>query len=98
MTTLSQNSCLKVAYSELKANGGRLVIGYEYSESVFMHAITHGQDHLGGGSSTQGTAGLKNLLQNYELFIGEDADYTKNAKVPGGPFLHPDNQDTYAFD
>ena len=89
---------MKVAYSEIKANGGRLVIGYEYSESVFMHAITHGQDHLDGNSWVQVTSDLKHLLQNYELFIGEDADYTKNTKVPGGPFLHPDNQDTYAFD
>ena len=41
---------------------------------------------------------MKHLLQNFEIYIGEFADYNQNTKVPGGPFLHPDNQDTYVFD
>ena len=75
-----------------------LVIGFEYSESVFMHAVTHAQDHLNGQSYAQITADLKHLLQNFEIYIGEFADYNQNTKVPGGPFLHPDNQNTYVFD
>ena len=75
-----------------------LVIGLEYSESLFMHALTHAQDQLTNYSWTQGTGDLKHLLQNFEIYIGEFADYNQNTKVPGGPFLHPDNQDTYVFD
>ena len=63
-----------------------------------MHAVTHAQDHLTGHSWVQGTGDLKHLLQNFEIYIGEFADYNQNTKVPGGPFLHPDNQDTYVFD
>ena len=97
MTTLSQNSCYKVTYTELNTNGGTLIIGFEFSESVFMHAVTHAQDHRGGHSSNIGTAHLKHLLQNYEIYIGDSPDYSQNTKVPGGPFLHPDHQDTYVY-
>ena len=38
------------------------------------------------------------MLQNYELYIGDSPDYIQNSKVPGGPFLHPDHQDTYVLD
>ena len=88
---LDQNSCFKVDYSEIKSNGGILIIGFNLSESVFIHAVTHAQDLLDGATYLFGTQGLKIYIQNYEIFIGEFADYTKNAKVPGGPFLHPDN-------
>ena len=27
------------------------------------------------------------MLQNVEIYIGNNSDYTKNAKCPGGPFM-----------
>ena len=41
---------------------------------------------------------MKHFLQKYEIFIGDSADYSQNTKVPGGPFLDPELQSTYAFD
>ena len=38
------------------------------------------------------------MLQKYEIFIRDSTDFTENQKVPGGPFLDPDNQETYVFD
>ena len=34
-------------------------------------------------------------FQNYEIYIGNDSDYTKNSKCPGGPFMRTDDNANY---
>ena len=42
-----------------------------------MHAITHAQDYLCGNIFTIGSGDLKQFVQNYEIFIGDSADYSE---------------------
>lgn len=34
-------------------------------------------------------------FQNYWIYIGDDSDYTKNKKCPGGPFMRVDDDSNY---
>ena len=47
-TTLGQHTCYKVPYAQII--GGKIIISIEFSEQLFMHAITHAQDQLLGDS------------------------------------------------
>ena len=38
------------------------------------------------------------LFQNFEIFIGNDSDFTQNARCPGGPFQRLDDTDSYVYD
>ena len=40
-----------------------------------MHAVTHVQDHLKNHTDLVFRYYLKHLLQNYEIYIGDGADY-----------------------
>ena len=64
-----------------------------------MHAIVHSQNYFVTKYPNQENASkVKYFFQNYEIYIGNDSDYTKNTKCAGGPFLHPDDPDSYVFD
>jgi len=41
---------------------------------------------------------LNELLQNYEIFIGDNIDYKLNQKCKGGPFMKTDDQNSYSYD
>lgn len=34
-------------------------------------------------------------FQNFEIYIGNDSDYTKNNKCAGGPFMRTDDSTNY---
>ena len=76
-----------------------MIIGFDFSESVFIHAIVHAQDQLSGFRAyDEGISYLKNFYQNYEIFIGNNSSFSKNQKCDGGPFLDPNNSATYVHD
>lgn len=49
-TTLSEETCFKSSFDQIRANGDKFIIGLDFGESVFMHAIVHAQDFLGNFS------------------------------------------------
>ena len=51
---------------------------------------------LYGGQPHEHT-NVNEYFQNYEIYIGDDATYTNNAKCPGGPFMQTSNDSNYAF-
>ena len=61
-----------------------------------MHAITHVADMYDGMSFNH--SDVSQLFQNYNIFIGNETDYTKNQKCAGGPFLQIDEPDSYISD
>lgn len=38
---LTQNSCFSVDYTRIGQANGRIVIGFDLSEPVFVHAVVH---------------------------------------------------------
>ena len=54
--------------------GHLFILGFDFKEAVFMHAITHVAD-LYGGNSWEHTLD-KDLFQNYNIYIGNSLDYT----------------------
>ena len=75
-----------------------MIIGFNFGEPVFMHAILHAQDTINCVEPTYvGSSYLKNFFQNYEVFIGNSSNYTENTKCAGGPFLDPADSSSYVF-
>lgn len=71
--------------------------------SVFQHAIFVLQDLNGGDSWNKWTDSAIEydpsiLLQNFEIYIGDDPIYYKNQKCAGGPFLRVDDPSSYYYD
>ena len=61
-----------------------------------MHAVTHVADMYEERSFDHNDK--SQLFQNYNIFIGNESDYTKNQKCAGGPFLQIDEPDNYVSD
>ena len=40
---------------------------------------------------------LKLVPLKYEIYIGDSPNYWENTKCNGGPFLDPDNSETYVY-
>ena len=94
--TLSQNTCFKVDYAALKSNDNKFIIGFDFSESVFIHAVLHSQDELNVNTvMSAGPEYLKNFFQSYEIYIGDSENYNENKRCPGGPFLNPNDSESY---
>ena len=49
-TELDDESCYIVDYDNLSSRNYKLVLGLDFSESVFIHAVVHLQDFLDGQS------------------------------------------------
>ena len=60
---------------------------------VFVHAVLVVQDVLGGTNGNHSTS--TSWLQNFEIYIGNSSDYTKNSKCLGGPFMKVDDVSNY---
>ena len=43
-TYLSDDTCYKVTQDELVSTGYQLVLGFQFDEAVFIHAVTHVAD------------------------------------------------------
>lgn len=72
------NSCFKTTESQLWLTGHHLTLGIDLGTSVTVHAILLVEEV---------TSNSNNLMQNYEIYIGDDADFRKNQKCEGGPFM-----------
>ena len=64
-----------------------VVLGVQFPEPVFQHAVLavtsiHKLDYV-----DQANSALNDGLQNFEIYIGNDPDYTMNAACSGGPHL-----------
>ena len=61
----------------MSANGHILVLGFDFKKPVFMHAITHVADLMNDNYAYEHTD-VTELFQNYNIYIGNSADYTEN--------------------
>ena len=62
VTRLSDESCFKVDYAEIRKEN-KMIIGIDFSESVFIHAVLHHQDNIEDKNSwKQTTSELHNLF------------------------------------
>ena len=76
--TLSQNSCYATDYEEIKRRGGKITIGLDFAQPVFMHAILHAQDLSVMNNKWEqksSNTDVKNYFQTYEIYIGDNPDY-----------------------
>ena len=94
---LTQESCYEVTEAQLAASGYLFVLGFQFEEPVFMHAITHVANQYNGSFVTNHT-NKSEYFQNYEIYIGNSSNYNQNPKCPGGPFLRTDDDDSYVED
>ena len=53
------------------------------------------QDLYGGALPSEHT-NLNERVQNYNVHIGDDPDYTKNPQCAGGPFMRTDDPNSYS--
>ena len=97
MTYIVDNTCYKSTEDELKDYDHMLILGFDFKESVFMHAITHVAD-LRSKRPSYEDSDVSKLYQNYNIYIGDNVDYTDNTKCEGGPFLNVDDIDSYQYD
>lgn len=78
-------SCFEVTEASISSTGHILKFGIDLGDIYFQHA------HLIIQSLYNGYAYDiildVNKFQNYEIYIGNDSDYNKNKKCPGGPFM-----------
>ena len=93
---LDQETCFKTTSVELSESGHIFIFGINFDEPVFMHAITHVADMYEGYSWSH--VNKNEWFQNYNIYIGNSSDYTKNTKCAGGPFLRTDDPDSYVLD
>lgn len=82
-------------------SGGKIVLGFDFGESVFMHAIMHAHDQFGLNEGTNlpnnSDGNMRKLFQNFQVHIGDSASYASNAQCAGGPFLDPSKQSTFVY-
>lgn len=83
-------------------DGHKFIFGLNFGEPVFQHAIYLQQD-LNGGRAWESWEGEDYfdptiLLQNFEIHIGNNEDYTQNPKCAGGPFMRIDDVESYFYD
>lgn len=45
---LGQHTCFKTNYATIRAQNNKMIIGFNFGESVFIHAVMHAQDNLDG--------------------------------------------------
>ena len=81
----------------LATSGYLFVLGFQFEEPVFMHAITHVANQYSGSFVTN-HSNKSEFFQNYEIHIGNDTNYNKNPKCSGGPFLSINADDSYVTD
>ena len=98
LARLTQYTCFKAEYLVIKAQSNQVVIGFDFTEPVFMHAVLWAQDVLSGGfPANLGPSDSKNFFQKYEVYIGNSADYLENTKCAGGPHLDYNDSSSYVF-
>ena len=57
-----------------------MIVGIDFQESLFMHAILHVQDLLSGWNPRSHKINkLHRFIQNYEIYIGDNSDYSQNS-------------------
>ena len=89
----SYKSCFKFTETEISSDGHFFKFGFDLGDIYFQHAILiiesvylrHPND----------TINDKNKFQNYEIYIGNNSDYTQNSKCAGGPFMLTDDAANY---
>ena len=90
-------SCYKTTDVQLKPDGHKMVIKIDLGKILFVHCLLVLQD-LFKGLYPSTHSKTNEFLQNLEFYIGNDTDYTKNAKCPGGPFMVVgDYEKSYTF-
>ena len=73
-----------------------MIIGFDFSEAVFMHAILYAQDTIVcNWAASVGSSYLKNFFQKFEIYIGNSDNYLENTKCTGGPFLDASESSSY---
>ena len=82
--------------TELGAYGNIFVLGIKFPEPLFQHAIVPVADMHSGNFENH--IDKSELFQNYNIYIGNDEDYRKNTKCPGGPFNNSENASSYVHD
>ena len=43
-TRLGSQTCFEVEYTSIKSQGNKMIIGFDFTESVFIHAVLHAQN------------------------------------------------------
>ena len=90
-------SCFKTTDVQLGPIGHKMVITIDLGKILFVHCLLVVQD-LFDGLFPNAHINTNEFLQNLEFYIGNDTDYTKNAKCPGGPFMVVgDYEKSYTF-
>ena len=75
-----------------------MILGLDFRESVFMHAILLVHDLPNGDESWTKNSLLWRYFQNYEIHIGDSPDYETNTKCAGGPFLNAEDPQSFVHD
>ena len=46
---LLQRTCYRVNYGTIKSQSNKIILGFDFGEAVFIHAVLHAQDNLNAG-------------------------------------------------
>ena len=72
-----------------------MVISFNLPKSFFIHCLLIVQDLYDGVHTNDSVSSINTWLQNFEIYIGDDTDYIKNTKCPGGPFMDSNDSNSY---
>lgn len=82
----------KVTEAEISSEGHLLKFGTDLGDIYFQHAILVISNNFVGWPNSPNE---KHKFQNFEIYIGNNEDYSKNNKCAGGPFMRTDDSSNY---
>ena len=77
--------------------GHQFVLTIQLAKSYMQHAILLTEDNQGNETITSSYNWFA-LFQNYEIYIGDNSDWSQNTKCPGGPFMRYDDPSSFSVD
>ena len=83
---------MKTTKALMESSNHIFVLGIDLGKTYMQHAVLIVED-LRSGQADSGIVD-ENKFQNYEVYIGDNSDWTKNLKCPGGPFMTLDDPDS----
>ena len=88
-------SCYRTTDEELAPLSHKFVMTIDLAKSFFIHCFLVVQDLYGGKIPSDHLVSAKEWLHDYDVHIGDSADYTENPKCTGSPFMGLTDSNSY---
>ena len=84
-------------HDDMETVGHQFVLTIQLDRSFMQHAILLLEEHY-DDDPQKNSYDDRDLFNNYEIYIGDDTNWTNNVKCEGGPFMHLEDTNSYSDD